>query len=218
MMEGGPIERVRVPVNTMRARLTILGFNLAITTFQITNTRGLPGGSHLEGFETTVHVSAVTVLLIGVALSIASMVAFIAASKLDQEGTCDYRALLAGDLLMYLALAQTVAGFFGPYLRVLEAVSVMTESGHQALSVVRIGMMVAGSTAWILATYAGPIVALVRAPQRRVTKLFHVVAYLGILVCISRLWWAAQRIEEHTAVGDGSPYAWVTAFAAPVFW
>ena len=213
-----PIERARVAVNTMRARLTILGFNLAITTFQITNTRGLPGGSHLDGFETTVYFSAVAVLLTGVALSIASMVTFIAASTLDREGTCDHRALLAGDLLMYLALAQTVVGFFGPYLHLLEAVPMVTEAEHQALSIVRIGIVVAGSTAWILTTYAGPIVALARSPHRRVTKLFHAMGYLGVLACISRLWWAAQRIEGNTAVGDGSPYAWVTAFAAPVFW
>ena len=75
-----PIERARVAVNTMRARLTILGFNLAITTFQISNARGLGGGSHFEGFQTTVHLSAGTVLVAGVALSIAAMVAFIASA------------------------------------------------------------------------------------------------------------------------------------------
>ena len=67
-MEGS-IERARVAINAMRARLTILGFNLAITTFQISNTRGLGGGSHFEGFETTVHLGAGMVLLTGVALS-----------------------------------------------------------------------------------------------------------------------------------------------------
>ena len=81
MMERSS-EQFRVAINAIRARLTILGFNLAITTFQINNMRGLGGGSHFEGFETTVHLGAGTVLLTGVALSIAAMVAFITSSAL----------------------------------------------------------------------------------------------------------------------------------------
>jgi hypothetical protein len=217
MMERSS-ERPRVAINAIRARLTILGFNLAITTFQISNTHELGGGSQLEGFETTVHLGAGTVLLTGVALSIASMVAFITSSALDREGTCDHWTLLAGDLLMYLALAQTVVGFFGPYLHLLEGVSMRTEAEQEALSTIRIGLAIAGSAPWILATYVGPIVSLVRSPHDRVTKLLHVVGYFGILICISRLWSAAQRVAGGNLAGDGSPSAWFSAFAAPLFW
>jgi hypothetical protein len=217
MMERST-EQSRVAINAIRARLTILGFNLAITTFQINNTRGLGGGSHFEGFETTVHLGAGTVLLAGVALSIASMVAFITSSALDREGTCDHRPLLAGDLLMYIALAQTVVGFFGPYLRLLEGVSMGAEVEQESLSVIWIGMVVAGSAPWFLATYVGPIVSLVRSRHDRVTKLLHAAGYLGVLVCVSRLWSAAQRIEGGALAGDGSPPAWLSAFAAPLFW
>jgi hypothetical protein len=213
----GSSERARVAINTIRARLTILGFNLAIITFQIINMRGLGGGSHLEGFS-TVHLSAVTVLLIGVALSIAAMVAFIASSALDREGTCDHWTLLAGDLLMYLAVAQTVAGLFSPYLRALEAVSVATEAKQEALSAIWIGMTVAGSTAWGLVTYVGPIVSLVRSPLGRVPKLLHAAGYLGVLVCVSRLWWAAQRVEGRNLAMDGSLSAWLSVFVAPLSW
>jgi hypothetical protein len=212
------IGRARVAINAVRARLTILGFNLAITTFQISNTRGLGGGIPLEGFEKTVHLGAGTVLLTGIALSIASMVAFITASALDKEGTCDHRTLLAGDLLMYLALAQTVVGFFGPYQRVLEVASMVTESEQEALSVIRIGMAIAGSTAWVLATYGGPIVSLIRSPHGPLSKLLHAAGYLGLLLCISRLWWAALRIEGHNLAGNDPSSAWVSAFAAPLFW
>jgi hypothetical protein len=211
-------EQSRVAINAIRARLTILGFNLAITTFQISNARGLGGGSHFEGFETTVHLGAGTVLVTGVALSIASIVAFITSSALDREGTCDHWTLLAGDLLMYLALAQTVVGFFGPYLDLLEAVSMPAEAEQESLSVIRIGMAVAGTAPWVLATYVGPIVSLVRSPHDRVTKLLHVVGYFGVLICISRLWSAAQRVAGGNLAGDGSPSAWLSAFAAPLFW
>jgi hypothetical protein len=65
-------DRIRVAVNTMRARLTILGFNLAVITFQLGNMRVLGGGVTLEGFETDVHLGAGTVLLTGIASSLAS--------------------------------------------------------------------------------------------------------------------------------------------------
>jgi len=114
--------------------------------------------------------------------------------------------------------AQTVAGFFSPYLRALEAVSVPTDAKQEALSALRIGVAIAGSTAWVLATYVGPIVSLVRSPLGRVPKLLHAAGYLGVLVCVSRLWWAAQRIEGRTLAGDGSPSASLNAFAAPLSW
>ena len=187
---GESIERTRVAINTLRARLTILGFNLVITTFQISNTRGLGGGIQFDGFQTTVHLAAGTVLITGVALSIASIVAFIASSTLDRDGTCDHWAILAGDLLMYLALAQTVSGFFSPYARVLAGVSMPTAAEQEALIVIRTGIAIAGSTAWVLVTYIGPIVSLFRSSHSRVTKLVHVAAYVGILIGVSRLWWA----------------------------
>lgn len=216
-MEGS-IERSRIAINAMRARLTILGFNLVIITFQISNTRGLGGGIHLEGFEKTVHLSTGTVLLTGVALSIASMVAFITSNVLDKEGTCDHRMMLAGDLLMYLALAQTVVGFFSSYERVIETLSMPTVAEQEALSAIRIGISVFGSIAWFLAIYVGPIVSLVRSSHSWITKAFHAAGYFGVLVCVSHLWWAAQWIERRTLARGNSPSAWLNAFAAPLFW
>jgi hypothetical protein len=211
-------ERTRVAINTVRARLTVLGFNLLMVTFQISNTRGLGGGSHLEGFETTVHLGAGTVLLIGLALSLASVVAFIASIALDREGTCDDWPLLAGDLLMYLALAQTITGVFSPYGRLLDALSMSTVAEQEAVSALRIGVAVAGYTTWILAAYGGPFVSLVRSSHGHVAKLLHVAGYCGVLIGVSRLWAAAQRIEGGTLAGDGSPSVWFSAFAAPLAW
>ena len=212
------IEHTRVAINTMRARLTILGFNLAIITFQISNTRGLGGGTRLAGFETTVHLSTGLVLLIGLALTIASMMVFIASSAFDREGTCDSRLLLAGDLLMYLALAQTVSGFFSSYERVMEVLLIPTEAEEVALSTIQMGIAILGSTVWALVIYAGPIVSLARSSHTRIIKLLHTAGYFGILICISHLWWAAQRIEGRTIASDGSQSAWFNAFAAPLYW
>ena len=211
-------ERSPVAINAIRARLTILGFNLAITTFQISNMSRLGGGSPLDGLEIILHLGTGTMLLMGVALSIAAIIAFITSSALDREGTCDHWTLLAGDLLMYLALAQTVAGFFGPYMRLLDMMARQAASGGEELSLIWNGMAVAGSVPWFLAAYVGPIVSLLRSPHDRTTKWLHVAAYVVVLMGISRVWSAAQLFEGEAIPGDGSAAAWFSAFAAPFFW
>jgi hypothetical protein len=165
-----------------------------------------------------IHLSAGALLLTSIALSIASMIAFIASSELNQEASCDYRPLLAADLLMYMALSLTITGFFSPYLYMLELMPVPTQDEQAAMSVIQIALAIAGSVAWILAAYVGPIVAFVRAPHGRVTKLLHAVGYIGILVCISYLWLAAQRLEDPTSAGDSSLLVLARVFAAPLFW
>ena len=210
--------RIAININAMRSRLVILGFNLAITTFQINNMRVLTGGLHIDGFVQNIHLSAGLVLLIGIALSIASMIAFIASSEMDREASCDHRPLLAADLLMYLALSHTVTGFFSPYLYMLNIMPMPTQVEQAEMSMILIGITIAGTTAWILATYVGPIVAFVRAPHGRVTKLLHAAGYIVILVCISHVWLGAQRLEGRTIAEDGSLSAWLSAFVAPLFW
>ena len=42
---------VRVGVNVMRARLTIIGFNIAIVSFQIAILNRVPGGVRVAGLE-----------------------------------------------------------------------------------------------------------------------------------------------------------------------
>jgi hypothetical protein len=210
--------RIPIHINAMRARLVILGFNLAITTFQISNMRVLTGGRHIEGFITNLHLSAGSLLLISIALSIASMIAFIVSSEMDEIASCDYRPLLAADLLMYMALSLTITGFFSPYLYMLGILPLPAQDQEAEMSVILIGMTVAGSVAWVLAAYVGPIVAFVRAPHGRVTKLLHAVGHIAILVCISYMWFTAQRLEDPTPAGYSSLSVLARAFAAPLFW
>lgn len=207
-----------VNINAMRSRLVILGFNLAIATFQINNLRVLIGGRHVDGFIQNLHMSAGAVLLISIALSVASMIAFISSSALDSEASCDYRPLLAADLLMYLALSYTVTAFFSPYLYMLDIVPMLTPAEQADMSVVLKGMAVAGATAWMLATYVGPIVAFVHSPHGRVSKLLHAASYIVIQMCIAQLWVTALRLEGRTLTESGSLSSWLSAFVTPLFW
>ena len=49
---------VRVAVNVMRARLTVIGFNIAIVSFQLPQLYGQSGGIELTGMDHAVHVTA----------------------------------------------------------------------------------------------------------------------------------------------------------------
>jgi len=110
-IKGSPI---RIAVNTMRARLTILGFNLAIITFQLTHLSNQRSGTVVPGFDAPLHLPATVTLYFALLLSVASMVLLIASGAVSEDGACDSPALVAGDLLMYLGLAYTVSGFFQP--------------------------------------------------------------------------------------------------------
>jgi len=103
------LKPVRVAVNVMRARLTVIGFNIAIVSFQITQLYRTSGGLRVPGIDHAVHVEADMALFMALALSIIALVAFIMSSEYDEVGVCTHWSLVAGDLLMYLALAHTVA-------------------------------------------------------------------------------------------------------------
>ena len=75
---------VRVAVNVMRARLTVIGFNIAIVSFQITQLYRTSGGLRVPGIDHAVHVEADMALFMALALSVLALVAFIMSSAYDQ--------------------------------------------------------------------------------------------------------------------------------------
>ena len=83
-------QTVQIAVNTMRARLTVVGFNLAIITFQLSTIPRLPGAVELPNMAIPLHIVSDISLLIGLALSVIAMVSFIISSQFNQEGTCNH--------------------------------------------------------------------------------------------------------------------------------
>jgi hypothetical protein len=175
---------VRIAVNVMRARLTIVGFNLAIVTFQLNAIRNFAGGVEIADLGETVHLSADVALLLGVAFSVAAMVLFVAAGAFDSVGVVDHPAVIAGDICMYLALSQSIAGFFDPIVATLRtAVAALPAPalGESALVILVVTM---GGIGWSLAFYLGPIVSLLRSPFRRATNIALVGLYI-LLVAVT---------------------------------
>jgi hypothetical protein len=207
----------RIAVNAMRARLTLLGFNLAIVTFQLSGLQHRSGGAVVPGLDGTVHLAPAVVLLLGVALSFAAMVAFVASGRLDERGDCTHWSLLLGDVLMYLAMAQTVAGLFEPMLRDLKVAQVAGASLEQEFEALRIALATAGGVAWAAAAYLGPAVSFVRSPfGHRVTAALAVV-YLALLLALAAVWALAQRTQLALGV-MGDPPSVLKGLAVPLTW
>ena len=193
---------VRVAVNVMRARLTVIGFNIAIVAFQIVNLYGLSGGIRVPGMGHVVHVGASMALFMALALSLIALVTFIMSGAFDEVGFCTHWTLVAGDLLMYLALAHTVAGFFAPLTTSIEIFSAKLPDRASEIAILHSASLVAGGAAWFLATYAGPVISLVRSPFQRRTNIALGVAYLVVLVALAWVSSHAARVGA-TGTGDG---------------
>jgi hypothetical protein len=186
---------VRIAVNVMRARLTVIGFNIAIVSFQIVQLYRTSGGLRVPGIDHAVHVEADMALFMALALSIIALVAFIMSSEYDEVGVCTHWSLVVGDLLMYLALAHTVAGFFQPWNAALDIFATKLSDQAAQIATLHAAMAIAGGTAWFLAAYAGPAVALVRSPFQRHTNIALGIGYLAVLLILAWVSSHAVRVE-----------------------
>jgi hypothetical protein len=187
----------------MRARLTVIGFNIAIVSFQIVQLNRVWGGVRVPGMDHAVHVGADMALFMALALSLIALVAFIMSSAYDEVGVCTHWSLVAGDLLMYLALAQTVAGFFAPMTTSIEIFSAKLPDQASEIAILHTASLVAGGVAWFLATYAGPVISLVRSPFPRRTNIALGAACLVVLLALS--WVSSHAMRVEAAVSSDAP-------------
>lgn len=139
-------------------------------------------------------------LLMALALSLVALMAFIMSSAFDEVGYCTHWTLMAGDLLMYQGLAQTVAGFFLPWSASIAILAARLPEYAAEISILHAGSVVAGGAAWFIATYAGPAVSLVRSPFSRRTNITLGIAYLVMLLALS---WISVHAARVNAAGSG---------------
>jgi hypothetical protein len=211
-------EPIQIAVNVMRARLTIVGFNLAIITFQINELPLLGGDMKLPGIEQEFYVSAAAALFLAMALSVIAMISFITSCAMDRVGLCTHWSLLAGDMLMYLAMAQTVVGFFGAFDAAFDRVALPDPEQAQMFAFTSGAMDVVGGTAWALAVYLGPLVSLLRSPFGRRITIALGLAYLGLLLLVSLVWTKALQLDMQRADPEGPLVSWLGGLVAPLVW
>ena len=140
-------------------------------------------------------------LFMALALSVIALVAFIMSSAFDEVGVCTHWTLVAGDLLMYLALAHTVAGFFAPLTASIDIFSAKLPDQASQIAILHTASLVAGGVAWFFANYIGPVISLVRSPFDRRTNIALGVAYLVVLLALA---WVSSHALRVEAAGSGN--------------
>lgn len=194
---------VRIAVNVMRARLTVIGFNIAIVSLQISQLYRISGGMKVVGVDHAVHVGADMALFMALALSLIALIAFIISGTLDDIGYCTHWSLVVGDLLMYLGLAHTMTGFFSPLSESIILFSAKIPTQELKILTLQTTVLITGGAGWFLATYIGPCVSLARSPFNHKTNIMLGAAYLALLLFL--FWVSAQSIQVETlSSGDES--------------
>jgi hypothetical protein len=194
---------VRVAVNVMRARQTVVGFNIAIVSFQIAQIGRLPGGLKVSGLEHAIHLRADIALFTALALALLSLLALTLSSDFDEVGYCTRWSLVAGDILMYLSLAHTVTGFFAPLDFAIGEFAARIPTHAAAMAVLHTALRVVAGAAWFLATYAGPLTALKQSPFPRPTNIALGIAYLALLMLLCGV--GALSVQVETMDTGGQP-------------
>lgn len=191
---------LRIAINIMRARLTVIGFNIAIVSFQIVELSRISGGVNVPGIDHPLHITAGIELYMALALSLIALICFIMSSGFDEAGTCTHWTLISGDLLMYLSLAYTIAGFFAPLGESIRIVAAGLPGHLQQTLILQKAVLVAGGAAWFLAMYCGPLVSLVRSPFSWATNL--ILGFLYFTVVLLLAWVNAQAGMIEVAGSD----------------
>ena len=216
---GEQEKRLLVAVNVMRTRVTVVGFNIAIVSFQLTELRSLTVGQvKLPSIHSSAHIDADIALFMGLALSLAALVVFVASSRYDPVGVCTPWLVVLGDVLMYLALAESTAAFFEPFLGALVAASRDFGQHQAALQTVVTAVAAAGATAWFLAVYVGPVLALWRAPRGISTTLPLAACYLALLLLLAWVRVNAGTLQDSRTEGATVRPTLVGELLAPLSW
>jgi len=187
---------VRIAVNVMRARLTVIGFNIAIVSFQINELYKVSGGISVPGVDHAVHVGANIALFMALGLSMIALVLFIMSGTLDEVGYCTHWSLLAGDLFMYLALAHTIAGFFEPISGAMDNFATKLPSEVSGIYVLHIAVLIIGGLGWFLSTYIGPTVSLMRSPFNN--RINGTLGMVYVVVLLLLCWVNANSFQVGT--------------------
>lgn len=193
----------RVGFRVMQTRLTVIGFNKAIVSFQLAQLARTADGLRVPEIGRAVHVVPELQLFMALGLSFLALMTFIMSGELDKVGSCTHWSMLAGDLLMYLMLAHTLAGFFGPQTATIETVTGTLPQKALEIHILQSASIFIGGAAWFLVTYVGPLVSLVRSGYHLRSRIAIGIAYLLVLLVFC--WLTATSVGVESAVSGDEP-------------
>ena len=201
----------------MRARLTVIGFNIAVVSFQLDRLSIMPGGVDIPGFQNPLHAGSNVSLLLAIPVSMAAIVGYIFSSEYDETGTCTSWSIVAADILLYLGLALTIAGFFSPIGAALNVVEANANDPVAHLIFVAKSLVFIGGISWFLAAYVGPVRALWKSPFPRLINFCLTLAYMMVFGYLGFISASANAVDTNSATAI-TLTQWLIEFAQPFRW
>ena len=201
----------------MRARLTVIGFNIAVVSFQLDRLSLMPGGVDIPGLHAPFHASSSVSLLLAIPVSMAAIVGYIFSSEFDEVGTCTSWSIVAADILMYMGLACTIAGFFSPIGVSLDALEAHATAQSFHIIFVAESLILIGGISWFLAAYLGPVRALSSSPFPRPVNICLTVAYLIVFGYLGFISASAAAVDAGSTTGI-TIAQWLMEFVQPFRW
>ncbi len=212
-----------IVLNVGRSRISILSITLALYLFSIGVYISL--ARDLEATPAWVFLTSFVPIILGFSLALSSLMLFLLSQRLDPVGLCEIWTFSIGELLMYLALAQTLSGGLSNFVTAVAAVlsQVPRTAGLDPAAAGEIQGLATGlyfslqaacGLIWGGLVYVAPAVFVYRIPLRRDRKWVLLTGYA--LALLSVFWISAYpyQIKARTA-GKSTT---LTYFFARQFW
>ncbi len=214
---------MNIALNVGRSRVSILSITLALYLFSIGVYISL--ARDIEAIPAWLFLTSFVPIILGFSLALSSVMLFLLSQRLDSTGFCEIWTFSIGELLMYLALAQTLSGGLSNFVTSIGAalthVPRMAQLGPAAAGEIQglatglyLSLQAACGLIWGLLVYAAPAVFVYRIPLRRDRKWVLLAGYA--LALLSVFWISAYpyQIKARTA-GKSTT---LTYFFARQFW
>ena len=215
-----------IALNVARTRVTVLAFNLTIISLML---------SQKAAHRTTAdgcaiaHLTSDVALYSGFCLTLLGLFWLLSSQHCDAEGLSRPWQFTLGAMTTYLALSQTVTAFMHEYLvDIKSAVEPSRLTIESSPSLVRLDVLgdtellilvVMGGGVWVLTSYAGPLIAVLKSPVRGRRRWLFVAYCFAIHLPIYWVYASAWRQEYVPADQDTNLLkSFVVQFVQPLLW
>lgn len=203
---------MKIALNVNRTRITVLGFTLALQFFLIGALIAL--GSQHNVRSVWVFLPSFAQIATAFTLAMAALLLVTIAQRLDPEGSVNPWWFSIGELLMYLALAQTLSAalqlFVGSFVLMVRDIPLylagspkLASEAEKAALRLTAGIQLLSALVWAVVIYVAPAVFLVKNPLPRRRKLQLLAGYAVMLAMV--FWISSTAYFVHARARGESP-------------
>jgi hypothetical protein len=219
---------MNIALNIGRSRSSILSITLALYLFSIGVYISL--AQDLDAVPAWIFLTSFVPIILGFTLALSSLLLFLLSQRLDAIGSCEIWTFSVAELLMYLALAQTLSGGLSNFVSAIGAALSQVPRIFQLDPAVAgeirglatglyFSLQAACGLIWGLLVYAAPAVFVYRIPLRRDRKWVLITGYAIALLGVFWISAYPYQIKARTAGKSTTlTYYFARQFWQPSLW